>query len=163
MADELMAFPRTEAVLRQLAEDVKAGYISMLEKEGHPTKYGTDRLTDTITTEVTVDGHSFTASLRMNKYWEYLENGTRPHWPPEAPIARWVEVKPVIPRPDGNGRIPTPKQLTFLIRRKISEVGTEGTHGFEKTREAILPMYYEKIEEALTADIGDYIRTFFTW
>ena len=163
MADELMEFPRTIEVLGQLADDVRAGYITQLEKHGHPTKYGKDRLSDTITTEVSVDGKTFTASLNMNYYWQYLEEGTRPHWPPTSAILNWVEIKPVIPRPDGNGRIPSPKQLAFLISRKIAKHGTEGSHDFQTTRDAILPMYYEKIEQALAEDIGDYVKAFLTW
>ena len=169
MADELIEFPRTIEVLGHLADDVRAGYIDQLKKHGHPTRYGTDRLSDTITTQVEVDGKKFTASLNMNHYWEYLEEGTGPgrgrdrYWPNSAAIAKWIEVKPVIPRPDDNGRIPTPQQLTFLISRKIHDEGTQGTHGFQTTRDAVLPMYYEKIEQALAQDIGDYIWKVFTW
>ena len=163
MANELIDFPRTMATLEQLAQDVKAGYIDQLEKNGHPTMYGQNRLSDTISTVVTVDGHSFTASLRMNEYWKYLEKGTAPHWPPRDAILKWVEIKPVIPRPDGNGRIPSPQQLSFLISRKISEVGTKGTHGFQTARDAIVPTYYERIEASLAGDIGDYLKAMYSW
>lgn len=168
MADELMAFPRTEEVLKQLAEDVKRGYIETLVRDGRPTYFGTDRLTDTISTEVTVNGQTFTASLKMNKYWEYLEYGTGPgrgraqYWPPSEPISRWVKVKPVIPRPDKNGKLPSPEQLTFLISRKIHDEGTQGTHGFEKTRDAIVPFYIEKLEKAFNEDIGFYMMNVFS-
>ena len=161
--EELMSFPRTVEVLGHLADDVRAGYIDQLKKHGHPTKYGTDRLSDTITAEVTMDGRAFTASLNMNYYWKYLEEGTRPHWPPSSAILNWLQIKPVIPRPDGNGRIPTQKQLAFLISRKIAEHGTEGTHGFETAREAILPAYYEKIEQALAEDVGAYVKAVLAW
>lgn len=158
-----MEFPRTIEVLGRLADDVRAGYIDQLKKHGHPTRYGTDRLSDTITAQVEVDGKSFTASLNMNFYWKYLEEGTRPHWPPSSAILNWVQIKPVIPRPDGNGRIPTQKQLAFLISRKIAREGTEGTHGFQTARDAILPMYYEKIEQALAEDVGAYVKAVLAW
>ena len=158
-----MEFPRTIEVLGRLADDVRAGYIDQLKKHGHPTAYGKDRLSDTITTQVDVDGKKFTASLNMNHYWKYLEEGTRPHWPPTSAIQKWVEIKPVIPRPDGNGRIPTTKQLAFLISRKIAKHGTQGTHGLETTREAVLPMYYERIGQALSEDIGAYVKTVLAW
>lgn len=169
MADELMSFPRTTEVLGHLADDVRAGYIEQLKKHGHPTKFGTDRLHETITTEVTVDGKTFQASLNMNHYWEYLEYGTGPgrgrdkYWPNKDAIAKWIEVKPVIPRPDGNKRVPTPKQLTFLISRKIHDKGTQGTHGFQTSREEVLPQYFEKIEQALSEDIGDFVKSYLTW
>ena len=163
MAEELLELTRTEQVLKQLAEEVRLEYIHNFVRSGHNTMYGRGRLVDTITTVVTVDGNSFTASLRMNKYWEYLEEGTGPargrdkYWPPSEAIAKWIEIKPVIPRPDGNGRIPTPKQLNFLIRRKIHDKGTRGTKDFAKARDGIVPQYYERIQEALTADIGDFL------
>ena len=169
MADQLMDFPRTAEVLQSLANDVRAGYIKNLVRSGHPTYFGTNRLTDTITASVTVDGHSFSAILRMNDYWEYLEEGTGPargrdkYWPNKDAIAKWVEIKPVIPRPDGNKRIPTAKQLTFLISRKIHDNGTKGTHDLQKTKDAIIPDYIPKIEEALAADISQYIATVFLW
>lgn len=169
MADELMSFPRTTEVLGHLADDVRAGYIDQLKKHKHPTKFGTDRLHETITTEVTVDGKTFQASLNMNHYWEYLEYGTGPgrgrdkYWPNKDAIAKWIEVKPVIPRPDGDKRIPTPKQLTFLISRKIHDDGTKGTHGFQTSREEVLPQYFEKIEQALSEDIGDFVKSYLAW
>lgn len=173
--NELMSFPRTTEVLGLLADDVRAGYIDQLKKHGHPTRDGVDRLTDTITTQVEVDGKKFTASLNMNFYWKYLEEGTKAHWPPLSAIQKWVSVKPLIPRPDDYGRIPTPKQLAFLIARAMAgespnqaklknpQGGTTGTHGFETTRDAVLPMYIERIEQALSEDIGDYIKMYLTW
>jgi len=170
MAEELLDLKRTEAVLQQLAEEVRMGYVKNLVRSGHPTYFGTNRLTDTITCFVTVDGHSWSASLRMNKYWEYIEEGTGPargrakYWPNSSAIAKWIEIKPVIPRPDENtGRIPTPKQLTFLISRKIHDDGIEGTHDLQKAKEEVIPQYYERIQEALTADIGDYLWKMIKW
>ena len=105
----------------------------------------------------------------MNKYWEYLEEGTGPargrdkYWPNSSAIAKWVEIKPVIPRPDSNKKIPTPKQLTFLISRKIHDKGIKGTHDLERAKEEVIPHYYALIEEALTADIGDYLWKMIAW
>lgn len=161
MADELIEFPRTMEVLQRLADDVKAGYIDQLEKHKHPTKYGENRLSDTITTIVEANGMQFSASLKMNYYWKYLEEGTRPHWPPRDAILRWVEIKPVIPRPAGNGRIPTPKQLAYLISRKIANEGTQGTHGFQTTRDALVPFYIDELEKAFNEDIGFYLMKVF--
>ena len=164
MAEQLLELTRTTQVLKQLAEDVRLEYVKNFIRSGHNTMFGRDRLVDTISVQVTVDDRSFTASLRMNKYWEYLEYGTGPkrgrdkYWPPSDAIAKWIDIKPVIPRPDKNtGRIPTPKQLNYLIRRKIHDEGITGTKDFEKARDELVPQYYERIKEALTADIGDFL------
>ena len=53
------------------------------------------------------------------------------------------------------------KQAAFLITRKRNEEGDEGTHGFQKARDAVLPTYYERIKDALNEDIGKYLATFF--
>ena len=52
MADELITFPETEAVLKELADVVMAEYKRQLVKDGHFTYFGRDRLVDTITAEV---------------------------------------------------------------------------------------------------------------
>lgn len=64
-------------------------------------------------------------SIQLEDYWKYIENGTKPHWPPLLVIKRWISVKPVLPRPLPNGKLPTANQLAFLIARKISKVGTK--------------------------------------
>ena len=174
MADELISFPATTAVLQQLAEDVKAGYIDQLNKNGHWTRDGKDRLIDTISTEVTVDGRSFTASLKMNYYWKYLEEGIQPAgkynnpgWKSFPFILQWVKIKPIIPRPPQTIR-PSKRTLESLQKSTAGAIvavrnlkGDPGTHGFEKTRDAILPTYYERIKDALNEDIGRYLATFF--
>ena len=173
MADELIEFPRTIEVLERLTEDVRQGYIDTLVRDGHPTQYGRDRLSDTITTKIDVNGMQFSASLNMNYYWKYLEYGTPPHWPPSSVILKWIEVKPILPRPDGNGKIPTPKQLAFLIGRAMAgkspnqkelknpEGGTIGTHGLERTKEAVLPLYVDELERAFNEDVGFYLMRVF--
>ena len=174
MANELISFPATTAVLQQLADDVKAGYIAELKQNGHWTRDGKDRLIDTISTVVTVDGKSFTASLKMNYYWQFLEEGIQPAgkyrnpgWKSFPFILKWVEIKPIIPsppktlKPSKRTLESLQKQAAFLITRKRNEEGDEGTHGFQKARDAVLPTYYERIKDALNEDIGKYLATFF--
>ena len=169
--DELISFPATAAVLKRLAEDVRAGYIDQLQQHGHFTTLGSKpRLIDSVETVVTVDGHSFTASLKLNDYWIFVEEDTKPHWPPIDAIRNWVEIKPVIPRPDASGRIPTPKTLAFLIARRMAGLspsglpgGTVGTHDLQRATDAVVPMYIDEIAAALRIDIGNYIRAVFRW
>lgn len=175
MAEELISFPATIAVLQQLADEVKAGYIDQLKQNGHWTGDGKDRLIDTITTEVTVDGKTFSASLNMNYYWQFLEEGIQPAgkfrnpgWKSFPYILNWVKIKPIIPRPPQTIK-PSKRTLeslqksaAYLITRKRNLEGDEGTHGFEKARDAILPQYYDRIQDALSEDVGRYIATFFT-
>ena len=65
-------------------------------------------------------------------YWKYLENGTKPHFPPVDAIEKWITVKHIIPTTD-NGRVPTTRQLAFSIARGISKNGTKPTKLLQHT------------------------------
>lgn len=159
--EELISFDNTRAVLEELAEEIRRNYRDHLMGEGHFTTLGSElRLVDSIEAKVELDGQTFVGTLSMNDYWKYVEEGTRPHWPPRDAILRWVQIKPVIPRPDSRGRIPKPEQLAFLIGRKIARDGTEGTHDLQKTKDAVIPLYVQKIQEALRQDLYQYIVKF---
>lgn len=71
------------------------------------------------------NGKYIVVSIQLNEYWKFIENGTKPHWPPLSEIRKWISVKPVLPRPTKSGKLPTANQLAFLIARKISKVGTK--------------------------------------
>lgn len=71
------------------------------------------------------NGKYIVISIEMNDYWRYIEYGTKPHFPPVSAIKRWISVKPVLPRPLPSGKLPTENQLSYLIARKISKVGTK--------------------------------------
>lgn len=160
-----MAIPTTPTLLQldnlydilvELGENVKQGYVNKLVKNGHPTQENT--LASTVTSEVIVKGTTYEVVLNLQDYWKYVEEGTRPHWPPISAIAHWVQIKPVIPRPDEKGRIPSQQSLAFLIGRKISREGTKGTHDLKETKDALLGYYEDLIKEALERDVFDYIE-----
>lgn len=89
-------------------------------------------LSNTATTIVEVDGTSLMVSFNLEDYWKYVEYGRRPgKRPPIDAIERWIKVKPIIPDPI-NGKIPSTKQLAFLISRKIGMEGTKAQRPLEK-------------------------------
>lgn len=153
--NELMDLPTLRETLETMARDVAEGYKDELERNGHYTTLRT--LINSVRTRVEAGDRYYEVTMTLEHYWKYLETGTRPHWPPPGPIARWIEIKPVIPRPDASGRIPSVKSLEYLIRRKIARVGTEGTHDLEKTKDAVITAYRDRIEAALRHDMYDYI------
>lgn len=79
------------------------------------------------------DGRFYTVSLKVPDYFKYLENGTKPHFPPVDKIKEWIRIKPILPRADKNGKLPTENQLAYLIGRKISKVGTKPTNLLRNT------------------------------
>lgn len=155
MANELFNTTYLQLALGQLAEDVKAGYVDQLAKHD---RHASGNLMSTVRAEVEVNGTRYAAVLYLQDYWKYVEEGTEPHWPPRQAILDWIKIKPVIPRPDDRGRIPTPEQLAFLISRKISREGTEGSHDLQTAEDAVIPMWEERLLDALQRDTLEYIR-----
>lgn len=107
-----------KAIVAEFAEGVK----KTLQNNG---SNASGDLSKSIKGIVKMDGKYLTVSLSMADYWKYIEYGTKPHFPPVDKIKSWITVKPVLPRPLANGKLPTENQLAFLIARKISRVGTK--------------------------------------
>lgn len=101
------------------------------------------------------DDRQIEVSLQLKEWWKYVEEDTKPHFPPPDAMLNYVKAKPVLPRQDKNGKLPTPNQLAYLIGRKISEVGTTGTHNVRDTVRLINERYEEKIGQAISEDINN--------
>ena len=72
------------------------------------------------------NGKYIVVSIQLNEYWKYIEYGRKAgKYPPPDAIKKWISVKPVLPRPLKNGKLPTANQLAYLIGRKISKTGTK--------------------------------------
>lgn len=155
MAEPLFQTSNLVAILEDLAHDIRENYKDHLELHD---RIASGDLLRSVETEVEVNGTTYTVWLYLADYWKYVEEDTRPHWPPKDAIDRWIFIKPVIPHPDASGRLPSPEQLSYLIRRKIAREGTEGTHDLRDTENAVLSMYEERLLEALHRDALDYIE-----
>lgn len=82
--------------------------------------------------------------------------GSKPHFPPINAIRGWVERKGIKPRADSNGKLPTIGQLSFLIARKISRVGTPSHIQFySEPAEQIINMFQTQLEQAFAEDFMD--------
>lgn len=106
---------------------------------------------------------TFEISLSVLEYWKYVEYGRRPggKFPPPSAIRKWIEIKPVLPRPMKNGKLPTLNQLTYLISRSIAEKGIRPKNILERSVEEINREYDEKISEALTLDLENAMDNMF--
>ena len=155
-----------QATLQDLANDIAEGYRDELERNDHFTTMRT--LLNSIRTNVVVGDSYFEITMTLMDYWKYLEEGIRGDRNPNSPyrnpgwkaypfIARWIEIKPVLPRPFDGRKAPSPKSLAYLITRSIVQHGTRGTHDLEKTKDAVITAYRDRIEAALRHDLYDYI------
>lgn len=158
MAD-MLNFDNVLKVLQDYAVEVRNLYQDNLIRHDRIASGG---LLNSAECRVDVGDRSFEVVMSLEDYWRYVEEDTRPHWPPVSAILRWVQIKPVIPRPDAAGRIPTPKQLAYLIGRKIAREGTKGSHDLADTVAEMNNRYRERLSEALGADISAYMTYVFT-
>lgn len=95
--------------------------------------------------------------MSLAEHWKYVEYDTKPHWAPRDKILDWIKVKPVLPTPNENGKVPTPGQLAFLIQRKIANEGTKGSHDLENSVSALNEYYAQRIADAVAEDFGDSV------
>ena len=159
----LIDFTELQKVLQDLANDIRDNYKEHLEfndrytEKGPPSGYQ-QRLIDSVKTQVVMGDRAWEITMTLNDYWKYVEDDTKPHFPPLNKIMEWVQIKPVIPRPDAYGRIPSQESLAYLIGRSISKHGTKGSHDLESVKDGVIPWYKEKIAAALGHDMEHYIR-----
>lgn len=167
--NELVNLDRLRDVLEEYAVAVRNLYQDNLIKSG---RIASGDLLNSVECHVTQGNHEFIVSISFgdNEYWKYVEEGTKPHWPPRDAILSWIQVKPILPRPDANGRTPTPETLSYLIGRAMAgkspnqanlknpQGGTTGTHDLAKAVEEMNAQYRARIAEALGHDMEWYIR-----
>lgn len=74
-------------------------------------------------------------------------------------IEDWIRVKGITPRPDSKGKLPTIKQLSFLISRKIHQEGYKSTPILADLVESLYILYQHKIQEAVEDDYSELVLT----
>ena len=154
----MMEFRNLMEVMAEYGKAMETKYKEELENSG---RKASGRLISSINSNVTVDGMTYAIDFSLEDYWKYVENGTKPHFPPVSKILEWVKIKPILPTPDSSGKVPTPEQLAFLISRKISIYGTDGTKDLEDTLELTDMEWRDRITEALDRDVTESISLLF--
>lgn len=149
---DLLQLTHTQEVLSSYAVEFRNAYQDNLIRSG---RIASGELLNGIEARVIVSSNEYEVQLTLQDYWRYVEEDTKPHWPPKDAILRWIQIKPVIPRPDRNGRIPTTTGLAYLISRKIARFGTEGSHDLERTKTALNDRFRADLEQALALDVSE--------
>lgn len=122
-------------------------------------KVGSSNLADTATYTVEWNGDIFEVYFNLQDYWKYVEEGTRPHFPPVDAIERWITAKRIVPRAY-NGQVPTTRQLAYVISRSISRKGTEGKHYLSDTLEEctnLINLIVEELSNQFEVEINNTI------
>ena len=150
--EELIRFDNLRSVLEEYAQDVVQNYQDLLRDND---SVASGKLINGVHFQILQGDHTFDVYLKLEDYWKYVEYGSKPHWPPVNKILEWIKVKPVVPRPLNNGKLPTQQQLAFLIGRKIATVGIKEKPMLRKTLDEINAFYANRIEEALSKDVQE--------
>jgi hypothetical protein len=77
----------------------------------------------------------------------YVHFGTKPHWPPRAPLVRWAKKKFGLDDKDA-------KRVGFLVARKISKKGTEARPFMDKALEKIAGTFAQRVGAAYLRGFG---------
>ena len=165
--DELLELTELEKLLHEYAKEAEQLYKSKITEGG---KNASKKLLNSVKSNVIVGENAYEVTLALEHYWKFVEGGRKGKdssppgavykaaFPPVDALLEWIKVKPVIPRPGNNGKIPTPKQLAYLIGRKIEQKGIEPFPALKTTQEELDKIYHEKLSAALGHDISNYIR-----
>ena len=148
----LLNLEKTLQVLESYAVEFRNMYQDNLIRSD---RIASGELLNSVEARVEAHGTVYEVQLLLEDYWKYVEDDTRPHWPPRDAILRWIRMKPVLPRPDAYGRVPTPQSLAYLISRKIARSGTRGSHDMRKTQQVMNADIRRRLEEAFARDVSE--------
>lgn len=125
-------------------------------------KLASEDLYNSVNYQIKTSSGEFQVNLELNHYWKYIENGRKAgKFPPINKIAEWIRVKPVIPRPMSNGKLPTEQQLAFLISRKIANEGIKPQPLLQESIDNVMYVMNEMIEDALVKDLEQEVELIF--
>ena len=145
-----MNWKNTEKVLNDFGKSFVEYYQSLLLEED---KVASGDLFNSVRYIIDINDNSIEVSISLLEYWKYIEHGRRSGtYPPIKKIEDWIIVKKINPYPY-KGKIPTIKQLSYLISRKIYERGVEPNPLFKKTTDNIAELFKDELENAVTKDV----------
>ena len=111
-------------------------------------------LTNNIKFNLQVNDTVFEIEFQAPSYWKYSNYGRSPgKFPPFDKIEDWIIRRKITPYPTKSGKIPTRKQLTYLISRKIAREGFKGSGFLEKSLSEQQDYWEDRIKEAIGEDI----------
>lgn len=155
MEFEDIDFTEFHNTLDEYCEVVKEKYKDKLISDD---KFATGELIQSINTVIKTGVTNINVYINLAEHWKYVEFGRKPggKFPPPDKIEAWIVAKPVIPYEDDNGKLPTQKQLAFLIGRKIARDGIKPGNYLHDTLEECNNIYLEKLKDALQKDFDTF-------
>lgn len=145
----------TQRCLEEYAKTLVARYRANLIADNSVATFG---LYENIEYKVTVGEWNFDVAITLEDYWKYVEYGRKAggKMPPIDAIEKWIQAKPITPEVR-NGRLPTVKQLAFLIARSIGVNGIPAKRGFQKAYDSLYDGFMEELRMSVARDLRDYV------
>lgn len=143
--------------LKKICNDLIERYKNNLKTSG---KVASGNLEKTARYKLEFNGRYVEVIFQLADYWKYIENGTRPHFPPMDAIEKWITVKRIVPRGVNSRKVPTTRQLAYMISREISINGTKPTKILQKTineSDDLISSMIDEITKQLEAQINEEI------
>ena len=161
-----MEWKNTKLVLDEFGKQFIDAYRSGLDaKNANASR----NLYNSLNFEVKIGKQSINLDILLNDYWKYLEYGCKgtetsypeayypAHFPPTKAIEEWIKIKPVIPE-QRNGKLPTQKQLAYLISRSIYQKGIEPRFIFRDAVDDVWEQLKDALNEAIEKDVENNIK-----
>lgn len=144
----------TETLIKY-AELLVTTYKSKLDNEGITAS---GKLRDSVQYQVQFGDTSIEVGLMLLDYYKWVEGGRLPtmkggNGELKEKIREWIKVKPVLPRPMDNGKLPTEEQLAYLISRKIHKFGYDGRQPLKRSIEEVNDQMLIEIKYAILEDL----------
>lgn len=161
-----MEWKNTKLVLDEFGKQFIDAYRSGLDAKNANASKG---LYNSLNFEVKIGKQSINLDILLNNYWKYLEYGCKgtetsypdayypAHFPPTKAIEEWIKIKPVIPE-QRNGKLPTQKQLAFLIARSINKKGIEPRFIFRDSVDDVWDQLKDALNEAIEKDVENNLK-----
>lgn len=107
-------------------------------------------------------GTQFNITYNLVDYWKFIELGRKPgKMPPVSDIEKWIQVKHIVPNAS-KGKVPTTRQLAYVISKSIGKNGTKGTNALmnslhSEEAQIIIKNIEEELYKELTKEIDNEI------
>lgn len=167
---ELIKLENVMATLEEYANKVRNEYQDNLIRSDRIAAGG---LLNDVEYLVEQNGMEYEVKLCLKEYWKYVEEGVKgdrnptspyknPGWGAFPHILDWISVKPVLPKPLADGKLPNQKQLAYLITRSIVKEGTQGSKDLQNALATINAKYKDKMVYALQEDLEQIMKVMIT-
>lgn len=155
----MITFTNTIRVLAEYGEKIRTLYTSKNIQNGYDPAADLQN----ITFNVYSNAGNFEIVFNMPDYFKWAENGRLSgKMPPPGSLLKWMQFKNILPSPvkleNGKTVLPTMQSLEYLIRRKIGNEGTKGSHTWEETENEIRNSLIRDVKVAIEKDFKDYIN-----